>query len=183
MKSHAPLQRRALLLSSISLAASGLLPGHAAGAVLPAPQSLADELGKALDKGNPLIVMVSLEGCPFCRVARDSYLEPLRRNDGMPVVQIDMRSTHTVRDFAGNPLTHDQLVQAWHITIAPTVLFFGPRGKEVVARMEGGYIADFYGAYLDQRVEQARALIKSSKSASRPASGMISSAIAPLSPT
>jgi hypothetical protein len=30
--------------------------------------------------------------------------------------------------------------------------------------MEGGYIADFYGAYLDQRIEQARALIKSAKS-------------------
>jgi hypothetical protein len=27
--------------------------------------------------------------------------------------------------------------------------------------MEGSYIADFYGAYLDQRIEQARAVIKS----------------------
>jgi thioredoxin-related protein len=120
-------------------------------------------LGKALNKGNPLIVMVSLEGCPFCRVARDSYLEPLRRQEGMPVFQIDMRSPSTVRDFSGATVTHDQLVQAWRITIAPTVLFFGPRGKELVARMEGGYIPDFYGAYLDQRIEQARALIKAAK--------------------
>ncbi|HPW31218.1 MAG TPA: hypothetical protein PLL01_17685, partial [Rhodoferax sp.] len=65
--------------------------------------------------------------------------------------------------FTGASLTHDQLVQAWRVTIAPTVLFFGPRGKEIAPRMEGGYIADFYGAYLDQRIEQARSAIKAAK--------------------
>ena len=154
--------RRHFLATASVVAMVSATSTQAAGAVLPAPQSLADELAKALEKGSPLVVMVSLEGCPFCRVARDSYLEPLRRQEGIPVVQIDMRSGRAVRDFPGSALTHEQLVQAWRVTIAPTVLFFGPRGKEVVARMEGGYIADFYGAYLDQRIEQARAAIKSS---------------------
>lgn len=156
-------RRHFLATAGAALSAFSAAPAWSAGAVLPAPLSLSDELGKALNKGNPLIVMVSLEGCPFCRVARDSYLEPLRRLEGMPVFQIDMRSPSTVRDFSGATVTHDQLVQAWRITIAPTVLFFGPRGKELVARMEGGYIPDFYGAYLDQRIEQARALIKAAK--------------------
>jgi hypothetical protein len=164
MTRHLSKDRRLFLATaSIGLIAASGSSAWAAGAVLPAPHSLADELGKALEKGNPLVVMVSLEGCPFCKVARDSYLEPLRRQDGMPVFQIDMRSGHTVRDFSGATLTHDQLVQAWRVTIAPTVLFFGPRGKEIVTRMEGGYIVDFYGAYLDQRIEQARAAIKSAK--------------------
>jgi len=154
--------RRHFLATASVVAMVSATSTQAAGAVLPAPQSLADELAKALEKGSPLVVMVSLEGCPFCRVARDSYLEPLRRQEGIPVVQIDMRSGRAVRDFTGSALTHEQLVEAWRVTIAPTVLFFGPRGKEVVARMEGGYIADFYGAYLDQRIEQARAAIKSS---------------------
>ena len=157
-------RRLFLTAASVGLVAASAGRVWAAGAVLPAPQSLPDELGKALETGNPLVVMVSLEGCPFCRVARDSYLEPLRRQEGLPIFQIDMRSAKTVRDFNGASVTHDQCVQAWRITIAPTVLFFGPRGKEMVARMEGGYIADFYGAYLDQRIEQARALIKAAKS-------------------
>jgi thioredoxin-related protein len=157
-------RRNFLAAVGVGLAAASVPSAWAAGAVLPAPQSLSDELSKALEKGNPLVVMVSLEGCPFCRVARDSYLEPLRRQEAMPIFQIDMRSLSIVRDFSGATVTHDQLVQAWRITIAPTVLFFGPHGKELVARMEGGYIPDFYGAYLDQRIEQARALIKTAKS-------------------
>ena len=155
-----PDRRLFLATAGVALVASGAVSTWAAGAVLPAPQSLADELERALSKANPLVVMVSLESCPFCRVARDNYLEPLRL-EGLPVVQIDMRSSHAVRDFSGATVTHDQLVQVWRVTIAPSVLFFGPRGKEIVARMEGSYIADFYGAYLDQRIEQARAVIKS----------------------
>ena len=165
MKNAHLFQGRRKLLTTVGMAlvAAGSSPVWAAGAVLPAPSSLAEELEKALANGNPLVVMVSLEGCPFCRVARDSYLEPMRRQDGMPVFQIDMRKANMVRDFTGANLTHDQLVQAWRVTIAPTVLFFGPRGKEIAPRMEGGYIADFYGAYLDQRVEQARSAIKGAK--------------------
>ncbi|MDE2416499.1 MAG: hypothetical protein KGN32_01715 [Burkholderiales bacterium] len=132
----------------------------AAGAALPAPQSMADELARAIMVGQPLVVMVSLEGCPFCRVARDSYLGPLRRQEGVPVVQIDMRTSTTVRDFNRKAVTHDELARAWAIKVAPTVLFFGPGGKEVAERLVGGYIADFYGAYLDQRMQTARAAIR-----------------------
>ena len=128
--------------------------------VLPVPQSLADELADALKLGQPLVVMVSLERCPFCRVARDSYLTPLRRQEHVPVVQIDMRTAVQVRDFHQTAVTHDDLARAWAIKVAPTVLFFGPGGKEVAERLVGGYIPDFYGAYLDQRMLTARAAVR-----------------------
>ena len=40
--------------------------------------------------------------------------------------------------------------------MAPTVLFFGRGGTEIAKRMVGGMLADFYGAYLDQRIATAR---------------------------
>jgi thioredoxin-related protein len=128
--------------------------------VLPVPQSLADELSAALKQGQPLVVMVSLEHCPFCRVARDSYLTPLRRQEHVPVVQIDMRTAAQVRDFSQKTVTHDDLARAWAIKVAPTVLFFGPGGKEIAERLVGGYIPDFYGAYLDQRMQTARKALR-----------------------
>ncbi|MBT9476761.1 MAG: hypothetical protein IV091_12995 [Polaromonas sp.] len=142
------------------MAAAAALPAWGAGAVLLAPQSLQDELAQALKIGQPLVVMVSLDGCPFCHVARNNYLGPLRQQEGVPVFQIDWRSAAAVRDFDGSAVTHAQLVRAWKIKVAPTVLFFGPGGKEVAERLEGGYIEDFYGAYLTQRLQQARAAIK-----------------------
>jgi hypothetical protein len=36
------------------------------------------------------------------------------------------------------------------------VLFFSRTGRELAERMEGAYSRDFYGAYLDERLDQSR---------------------------
>lgn len=140
-------------------ASSWLAVGHAAGVALPVPTSLPDELAAALKRGSPLLVMVSVDGCPFCKVARENYLAPLQRQTGLAVVQIDMRSRQMVQGFGGVPQTQDQLIRSWGIKVAPTVLFFGRGGVEVAERLVGGYIPDFYGAYLDDRLRTARAAV------------------------
>lgn len=150
----AAVSRRTWLGLAISLAMVGSV--QAAGVVLAASVSLRDELALALLGGNPLVVMVSLGGCPFCRQARDSYLGPLREQQGVHVVQLDMRSDAKVLDFNGGASTHDRLVRAWSVNIAPTVMFFGRDGREVAQRLVGGTLTDFYGAYLDDRLAQAR---------------------------
>lgn len=129
-------------------------------ATLPTAESLPDELAQALKKGSPLLVMVSLDGCPFCKVARQNYLGPMREQEGLPVVQVDMRSNRMIRDFKGAMLTQDTLIRSWGIKVAPTVLFFGRGGVEIAERLVGGYIPDFYGAYLDERLRLARAALR-----------------------
>jgi len=74
---------------------------------------------------------------------------------GMSVVQVDMRSPALLKDPAGVELTHDALTRRWGIRIAPTLLFLGPRGVELAQRMEGAFQPDFYGAYLDERLQTA----------------------------
>ena len=138
---------------------AGLWGAHVSAAspdVLPPSRSLPQELSAALAKDHPLIVMVSLAGCPYCHAARRSYLLPMWR-EGVPLVQVDMRSPAITVDFQGQRVTHDQLVQQWRISIAPTLLFFGPQGREAAERMEGAYLPDFYGSYLEARIQKARA--------------------------
>ena len=125
------------------------------GASLPAAQSLPDELTRAIRIKQALVVMVSLEGCVFCRQARQSHLSPMQKA-GAVIVQVDMRSAQPVLDFAGKLTTHDELTRRWKISVAPTLLFFGPGGKEVADRMEGAYLPDFYGPYLEERLAQGR---------------------------
>ena len=76
------------------------------------------------------------------------------------IVQVDMRSVQAVRDFDGRMVTHDALVQRWRVSIAPTLLFLGPGGREVAERMEGAYQPDFYGPYLEDRIEKAQSAIR-----------------------
>jgi len=149
--------RRLCLQAGAALLAS---PGSAAWAQSPATaltpaRSLPDELAAALRQRQPLLVMASLEGCVYCKIARQSHLLPMFRL-GQPIVQIDLRSAAPVRDFAGQMSTHDELTRRWKIVITPTLLFFGPGGREVAERMEGAYQPDFYGPYLEDRLALAR---------------------------
>jgi thioredoxin-related protein len=154
------LSRRDWLVGAAALLCSAASMAQAGHASLPLAASLQDELAQALKKGQPLVVMVSLEGCPFCKVARQNYLGPLHEQQGLPVVQVDMRSNRTLKNFRGVSATHDEMARLWRIRIAPTVLFFGRDGNEVAERLVGGYIPDFYGAYLDDRLQQARASLR-----------------------
>jgi len=152
-------RRRRQLMVAGTLAAV-LPPLRAASATLPQAVSLADELAAALRHGEPLVVMVSLEGCPFCVVARNSYLAPLRAEGRTDIVQVDMRSARPLKDFQAKASTHEQMTRRWAIKLAPTVLFFGKGGIEVAERLVGGMLPDFYGAYLDQRLETARKAVR-----------------------
>ncbi len=154
------LSRRSLILAGGAVCASGLSLA-APRVTLPTTASLPDELAQALKNGGFLLVMVSLEGCPFCKVARENYLAPLRAQQGLAMVQVDMRNRRPIQNFNGATLTQDELIRSWDIKVAPTVLFFGPGGVEIAERLVGGYIPDFYGSYLDDRLRIARAALRS----------------------
>ena len=148
-------RRQALQGLAVCVAGLGSVETMAAPVTLPSTESLATSLDQALHAKQPLVVMVSLHGCAFCKVVRENYLQPLRAS-GLQVVQIDMRDNRALVDFDGTPLTHDAWVRKQGIKLAPTVLFFGAQGREVATRLKGAYLPDFYGAYLDEQLAVAR---------------------------
>lgn len=147
--------RRRWLLASTSAVAAAMLPRPLfAAPALPVASSLMAELAAALGKGRALVVMVSLEGCPFCKIVRENYLTPLRA-EGQPVVQLEMKRALPLVDLSGASTTHGRFVESQGVKVAPTVLFLGRGGKEAAPRLAGVTIPDFYGAYLQDRVDAA----------------------------
>jgi thioredoxin-related protein len=126
-----------------------------ASTALPPARDLAAEARLAAQRGQPLMVLVSLHGCVYCERVRRSNLLP-RLAEGQAVVQVDLKSSQAVRNWQGGASTHDELARLWNIKLAPTLLFFGPGGRELADRMEGAYQPDFYDAYLEDRLNQAR---------------------------
>lgn len=86
--------------------------------------------------GEPLIVLVSLDGCVYCERVRRSNLLP-RLASGQAMVQVNLRSNEALQDWHGRPMTHDALARQWRVKVTPTLLFLGSGGREVAERMEG----------------------------------------------
>ena len=141
---------------------AGLLSLDAKSAALkeiPIAKSLLVEISLALKTASPLLVFVSLDNCPFCKIARENYLLPLMNNQSIAIVQVNFRHLASVIDSFGHVMTQDQLIRMWGVKVAPTVLFLGKEGREIAPRLTGGSTSDFYGAYLDERIRIAQTAI------------------------
>ena len=73
-----------------------------------------------------------------------------------------MRDARTLLDTDGSTVSQDAWIKKRGIKLAPTVLFLGAQGREVADRLKGAYLADFYGAYLDEQLAAARRAVQSS---------------------
>jgi thioredoxin-related protein len=132
--------------------------GHTA---LPSPASLRGAAQTAAARGEPLVVMTTLAGCPFCDLVRNHHLLPMQRAGLVYAVQLDTRDrTSNLQGFAGENTTPAEIIAHWKARFAPTVLFFGPNGEELAERLVGVAVADFYGEYLEARLSEARRRLK-----------------------
>lgn len=130
-------------------------------AALPSPASLRGAAQAAAALGEPLVVMTTLAGCPYCDLVRNHYLLPMRREGKVQAVQIDTRDrTSNLQGFSGDNTTPAEQARAWKARFAPTVMFFGPQGQELAERLVGVAVPDFYGEYLDARLATARARLR-----------------------
>ena len=124
---------------------------------LPIPASLAGVAEAAAIRSEPLVLLISLPGCPYCELVRRNYLLPARRDFALHAWQLDPSDQRTpLMGFDGKSTTAAAQVRAWKAGFTPTVLFLGANGQDLAERLVGLASIDFYGAYLDDRLSSAR---------------------------
>lgn len=133
-----------------------------------APSDLIAQASEGYADGKPLVVMFSLRGCPWCDALRREHFDALeKRQDSERVLAVELDMLDT-RPF--NPLAPQMRAPSWaaasprelarqhRVRLAPTILFLGPHG-EVAERLVGYGSPDFFGAYLEQRLGEARSAL------------------------
>lgn len=142
----------AALLSSFATVAV------AAVTALPPARDFKADAEKARRERVPIVVMVSLDGCPHCETVRRSHLLPLLRakNPAAILRQVELKGGASLIDFNGQKTTHAEFAQRHRAAIAPVVLFFDAEGRSAAEPIVGASIPDFYGAYLETAMISAR---------------------------
>jgi thioredoxin-related protein len=164
--------RRGLVAAMVgSLACAALaMPLAALAQVSPLerPASLNPLLERAARLGQPIVVMFSTAGCAWCNRLRTEHMRGLAAealSRSIQVVEFDLKDDQAfvpAERPAGGSLAGVRsplaLAAQLKVRFAPTVVFLGPDG-EIAERIVGYGSPDFYSAYLDDRIRQARARI------------------------
>lgn len=157
--SAAPVATRAAGDSVPRAAAAGALPAHA---TLERPISHEALLRASAHEGSVVVVLFSLEGCAYCEALRRDQLVHLAREARerhLRVVEYPIDDARSFEPAAadGSPASPAALARSLQVRVAPSVVFLGADGSEIAERLVGYASPDFYGAFLDRRIDEARA--------------------------
>ncbi len=122
---------------------------------LPTARYLAEDAHAAQRQGMPLILLVSLSGCPFCEEVRKLHLAPLAQS-GVIVRQIHLDRDTDLIDFEGGRTTQRRFAKNLALRVAPTVFFFDTKGRQIAEPIVGAIHQDFYQEYLDDAIAAAK---------------------------
>ncbi len=109
-----------------------------------------------------LVVMLefSSEYCGYCRKLEELFLLPMQRNEDYDekvlIRSVSLDPYETVIDFDGRQLDTDRFAARYGVSLTPTLVFLNSEGDELSEKLVGIWSEDFYGAYIDQRIVQAR---------------------------
>jgi len=117
--------------------------------------------GKLAGKGNRvLMIEFASEDCGYCRLLEEEFLKPMLRNSeyGEKVVirTISLSGNETLIDFKGNRVSASEFAAKYGVVVTPTLLFLDENGQEVSDKLVGIWSVDFYGGFIDERIDSAR---------------------------
>ncbi len=112
----------------------------------------------AKQKGVPIVVMFSQEGCVYCDIVREQFLKPMLRSGDYTnkaiIREVKIDSLDDVRDFDGKQVPSDELATMHRAYLTPTVVIFDSKGKPH-HRILGIINEHYYGGELDDAIDKA----------------------------
>ena len=107
-----------------------------------------------------LVLEFAREDCPYCHKLERLFLLPMQRNADYDVNilirSISLDDDQTVIDFEGRSLATSEFAARYGVSLTPTLLFLNADGIEISERLVGIWSEDFYGGFIDSRIDTAR---------------------------
>ncbi len=107
-----------------------------------------------------LVLEFSSEYCSFCRKMEELFLLPMQRNEDYStrilIRSVSLDAYETLIDFDGRFISTQEFASRYDVSFTPTLLFLDADGVELSERLVGIWSEDFYGVYIDERIDAAR---------------------------
>ncbi|MGD2171577.1 MAG: thioredoxin fold domain-containing protein [Gammaproteobacteria bacterium] len=113
----------------------------------------------ARERGLVLMLEFSSADCAYCRKLEALFLLPMQRNPGYDdkvlIRSVSLDAYQTLIDFEGHTVDTREFAARYGASLTPTLVFLGPDGRELSEKLVGIWSEDFYGEFIDNRIDTA----------------------------
>lgn len=114
----------------------------------------------AKEKELILVIEFSAEDCSYCRKLEDLFLLPMQRNaeygDKILLRAVSLSEFDSLIDFHGRAVTATEFAAQYDVSLTPTLVFLNADGVEMSEKLVGIWSEDFFGGFIDSRIDEAR---------------------------
>ena len=114
---------------------------------------------KALDNNLPIVLLVEISGCRFCKIVKKEFINPLanseRFKDKVIFGRISLDPGQMIIDGDGVNIDTDEFCARYAAAFTPTMVFLDGAGKQLTKNLIGMSGRDYYAYYLEQRIEES----------------------------
>ena len=112
----------------------------------------------------PVVLFFSSVHCEYCDLVRDEFLNHLSTDPAFMnklfLREVRMDSNSPLLDFSRRSISHGSFTEQRAIELVPTIQFTDGVGDILVEDIVGVTTLGFYGAYLEQAIEQSLNILR-----------------------
>ena len=112
----------------------------------------------------PVVLFFSSVHCEYCDLVRDEFLNHLSTDpvfmNKLLLREVRMDSIRPLLDFSRQSISHAAFTEQRAIELVPTIQFTDGVGDILVEDIVGVTTLGFYGAYLEQAIEQSLNILR-----------------------
>lgn len=150
----------ALLIAAVPASGGSINDGVR---VMPA-SNLARDGTEARRQGVAILLEFAADDCGYCRQLEEEFLKPMLRSgdyqDKVIMRMVDVNGATPIADFQGERSTTAALAERFDVDFTPTVLLVDGSGKLLAKPLVGIWSPDFFGGFLDARIDTAVSRIR-----------------------
>jgi thioredoxin-related protein len=115
-------------------------------------------LKEARQNGKIILLEMSASYCGYCRTLEAEIIKPMLRSGdydkNVLIRQLEIDAYHPINDLFGSQSSPSEMANKLGVFVTPTLLFLNGEGKEVSKRIIGINTLEYYGAYVDEALNQ-----------------------------
>ena len=149
---------------------AGLSTGPAQAGTVPIASDLQEDASTSRVANLPILLIYTAKHCHYCDEVKAGVFNPIAADpayrERMLLREVRIDSNIRLVGFNGDVTSHRSFATDRGITIVPTLEFLDGAGLQLSRPLVGVSIPDYYGAYVDNGIEQAIRNLRAQRSSS-----------------